>query len=81
MAGTDRVGGGSLTLADDTCWTTNAWRLRTTDAPTPATEPAHAIARPKVYDERCRRRTFSSARPSAEVPISHWCWPFCICTF
>lgn len=47
-----------------------ARRSRTTDAPTPATEPAHAIARPEVHDERCRLRTFSSTRPSAEVPIS-----------
>ena len=47
-----------------------ARRSRTTDAPTPATEPAHAIARPEVHDERCRLRTFSSTRPSAEVPIA-----------
>ena len=47
-----------------------ARRSRTTDAPTPATEPAHAIARPEVHDERCRLRTFSSTWPSAEVPLS-----------
>ena len=65
IAGTDRQDHGSLTLADDE----QARRIRTTDAPTPATEPAHAIARPEVYDERSRIRTFWSARPSASVPF------------